>query len=682
MIKIGVVGNNGYIGSYIYDTLLNSGYDVIGIDYRYKSLSLYEISSLDVVIYAGGVTTRSLCSNLPKDEIVKKNIDDIIKISSTMNNKQLLIYLSTAAVYEGYGSSLQKESAIIDKDSLDTYSLSMYEKECEIAKLTSCNSVGLRIGMTCGISRKQRYDLAFMNMVHTSLTDGIIRLDINNPSRSILGLDDLIQSLKTLIIHRDNLNGHRVYNICSFNTDINELASYISLKLCSSIIPVNTTKSNKIGFSMDTSQFCRDFNFYFIETMESILFKFIKNKDIFNRFTSICRVCKNTGLELILDLGNQPLVNNLLLSSDDISELFPLNIYRCKECNHTQLGCTVPPLKMFNFYTYVSGISSSAIAHFKMLTEYLSLNAKTKSTVLELASNDGCQLDFFKADGFQTFGVDPAKNICEIANKKGHHIICDYWGNNKITGLPPSFDIILAQNVLAHVPDPIIFVEKCIYYMTEDTILYLQTSQCEMYLKNEFDTIYHEHMSFFTLESFKYLADKLNLYIYDINKFPIHGTSYGLLLKKRTNDQPHSSKFYSLLEDEYTANMYSTAFYYQYRAHVVKFKYDMLNVLEEHRTQYSIIGYGAAAKGITMLNYIDFKYIDYIVDDCELKSEKYSPGLKIPIVTKERLKSDMRNLLIIILPWNIKQEIIQKIQTLVQGRSVRILIPFPTISII
>jgi nucleoside-diphosphate-sugar epimerase len=679
MIKIGVVGNNGYIGSYIYDTLLISGYDVIGLDYRYKSINISEISSLDIILYAGGVTTRSLCSNLPKDEIVKKNIEDIIKISSNMNEKQLLIYLSTAAVYEGYGSNPQKESAIIHKDSLDTYSLSMYEKECVLMGSTSCNSVGLRIGMTCGISRKQRYDLAFMNMVHTSFTDGIIRLDINNPSRSILGLDDLVNSIKTLILHHNSLQGHRVYNICSFNTDVVQLANYISLKLSSSIIPINTMKTNRIGFTMDTNQFCTDFNFSFTETMETILDKFIEHRDIFNRFTTVCRICKNTGLELILDLGNQPLVNNLLLSSDDISEIFPLNIYRCRECHHTQLGCTVPPLKLFNFYTYISGISSSALAHFKMLTEYLSSNAKVKNTVLELASNDGCQLDFFKASGFQTFGVDPAKNICDIANKKGHHIICDYWGDKEITGLPSSFDIILAQNVLAHVPDPIMFVKKCLEYMTEDTILYLQTSQCEMYLKNEFDTIYHEHMSFFTLESFKYLANKLNLYIFDINKFPIHGTSYGLLLKKRTNDQSHCLKLASLLQDEYTANMYNTAFYYQYRAHVVKFKYDMLNILEEHRTQYSIIGYGAAAKGITMLNYIDFKHIDYIVDDCELKSGKYSPGLKIPIVTKERLINDMRNLLIIILPWNIKEEIIQKIQTFVQARNVRILIPFPDI---
>ena len=113
-----------------------------------------------------------------------------------------------------------------------------------------------------------------------------------------------------------------------------------------------------------------------------------------------------------------------------------------------------------------------------------------------------------------------------------------------------------------------------------------------------------------------------------------------------------------------------------------KFKYDILNILQEYRKNYTIVGYGAAAKGITMLNYIDFKHIDYIVDDCELKYGKFTPGLKIPIVSKETLQNDTRNLLIIILPWNIKEELIKKIQTLVQGRSVRMLISFPKIYII
>jgi nucleoside-diphosphate-sugar epimerase/2-polyprenyl-3-methyl-5-hydroxy-6-metoxy-1,4-benzoquinol methylase len=680
MSKIGLVGHNGYIGSYIYDTLLNTGYDITPLDYRYKPIDISDISMLNIIIYTGGVTTRSLCGVISKEEIVNKNVDDIIRLSTAMNSSQVMLYLSTAAVYEGYGSHPQEESVTVSKDILDIYSLTMYEKECAIARLTNCNSVGLRIGMTCGVSRKQRYDLAFMNMVHTSLTERVVHLDVNNPSRSILGLEDLFRCIETLITQRHTLTGHRVYNLCSFNTDMNQLATYISSELNSSIIPINTTKTNTIGFAMDTNRFCKDFRFSFHDTMSSILNNFMKNSSIFHSFTSKCRVCKGAGLELILDLGNQPLVNNLLLNREDDTEAFPLNIYGCKSCYHTQLGCTVPPLKMFKFYTYVSGVSSSAVGHFKMLSEYLIASAKGKSTVLELASNDGCQLDFFRAAGFQTFGVDPAQNICDIAKEKGHTIICDYWGDKDFPSLPKHFDIILAQNVLAHVPDPVIFVKKCVEYMNEDTILYLQTSQCEMYMHNEFDTIYHEHMSFFTLESFKMLAGKCNLTITRTEKFPIHGISYGLTFQ--TARGPHCQEFLSLLEEEHSRGMYSSLFYYKYRSKVIKFKYDMLNILEEYRKNYTIVGYGAAAKGITMLNYINFKHIEYIVDDCELKYDKYTPGLKIPIVKHEVLKHDTRPLLIIILPWNIKGELIQKIQTFVQGRNVRMLIPFPTICIL
>jgi 2-polyprenyl-3-methyl-5-hydroxy-6-metoxy-1,4-benzoquinol methylase len=299
-----------------------------------------------------------------------------------------------------------------------------------------------------------------------------------------------------------------------------------------------------------------------------------------------------------------------------------------------------------------------------MLAEYLISLANGNTTVLELASNDGCQLDFFRDAGFQTFGIDPAQNICDIAKTKGHIIICDYWGQKEFSSLPKYFDIILAQNVLAHVPDPMIFVKKCKEYMREDTILYLQTSQCEMYIRNEFDTIYHEHMSFFTLESFKTLAENAGLTITSMKKFPIHGTSYGLTFQ--TARGAHCPEFLEYLNEEHLQGMYSSSFYYGYRSKVIKFKYDMLNILEEYRKNYTIIGYGAAAKGITMLNYIDFKYIDYIVDDCELKYGKYTPGLKIPIVKHDVLKSDTRLLLVIILPWNIKEELIQKIQALLQ----------------
>ena len=228
---------------------------------------------------------------------------------------------------------------------------------------------------------------------------------------------------------------------------------------------------------------------------------------------------------------------------------------------------------------------------------------------------------------------------------------------------------------MAHVPDPIAFVKQCVKYMTDDTILYLQTSQCEMYIHNEFDTIYHEHMSFFTLESFKALADICNLTITDTNKFSIHGTSYGLLFQK--NKGAHCSKFVEYLDKEHAVNMYAAEFYYEYRTKVINFKYTILKMLDEFRANYTIVGYGAAAKGITMLNYINFKYIDYIVDDCKFKYGKYAPGLNIPIVTNDILLNDTRPLLIIILPWNIKNELIQKIKILIQGRSIPILIPFP-----
>jgi SAM-dependent methyltransferase len=619
---------------------------------------------------------------LKREDVNFRNVYDIVNLSSKLNESQLLVYLSTAALYEGYDTISANESFDILIDKLDIYAQSIYERDMSL-KRSKCRVIGLRIGMTCGISRRQRYDLAFMKMILTSVKEGVIYTDKNSPTRSILGLHDLYRSINAIICAETSYIGHRIYNICSFNIRINELAEYISSELKSDMRITDTYgRTGSVGFSMNTDSFCNDFNFVFKETKESILADFIKGKDMFMRFTNRCRICKSDTLSLILDLGNQPLANNLLLLKDDLSELFPLNIYRCNNCFHTQLGCTVPPLRMFDTYTYVSGVSSSAVKHFKFIADYLISKSEHKRNVLELASNDGSQLDFFKLAGFNTFGVDPAKNICEIAIQKGHTIISDYWGNTDLSDkLPSSFDIIIAQNVLAHVPDPVKFIKECVKYMRPSTILYVQTSQSEMYLNNEFDTIYHEHMSFFTLKSFKFLSETCELYISDMQKFPIHGVSYGLCFKKRENNEDHCSNFYAGLQNETEKMMYAPSFYYKYRLGVVKFKHDMLKILGEYKESYTIVGYGAAAKGITMLNYIGFRQVDYIVDDCVLKSGKFVPGLKIPIVKSDVLQADTRPLLIIILPWNIKDELIEKIRKLLLEKNFHILIPFPSISI-
>ena len=677
--NIGLIGSNGYIGSFLHDNLLKEGHKVVQLDYRCIPIDVYALRQFEIVIYTGGVTTRTLCGNLSGEVISQKNVTDIVEVASLLDESQTFVYLSSAAVYEGYGGAPQTEEATINEALLDPYTLSMYNKEMAVRRLP-VKSVGLRMGMTCGISRKQRFDLAFMRMVHSALTEGVVYMDTNNPFRSVLGLRDLFRCVQRIVVEANPMKGHHIFNLSSFNTNAAELVAYISSELNASVeLKPLSKKINAVGFTADASKFCETFGFTFEETAESILKVFLEHKAVFHRFTSKCRVCKASNMELVLDMGNQALANNLLLDEESQPQEYPLNIYRCCACHHTQLGCTVPPSEMFDSYTYLSGVSSSAVEHFNMLAEYLASHAKGRESVLEIACNDGCQLDFFRAAGFRTYGVDPASNICDMSRKKGHTVLLGYWGEEAFDSLPPKFDVILAQNVLAHVPDPVKFVNKCVDYMTDDTILYLQTSQSEMYLNNEFDTVYHEHMSFFTLESFKHLAEKCSLCIADVKKFPIHGVSYGVFLKKGGG---HCAALHSLLQDEHSKGMYTAHFYYQYRCNVVQFKYDMLKLLEGYRKDHTIVAYGAAAKGITMLNYIHFEHIDYIVDDCTFKYGKYSPGLNIPIVSKDVLAADQRNLMVIILPWNIKEELMAKIKLLLSNRTFKILNTFPKINVV
>jgi len=343
----------------------------------------------------------------------------------------------------------------------------------------------------------------------------------------------------------------------------------------------------------------------------------------------------------------------------------------CKDCLHSQQNFIVPPNKLFQNYSYVSGVGKTVFDYCetvaKIITNDLE-NPKSKK-ILDIACNDGSQLDAFKKLGWETYGVDPAENIVPIAIEKGHKVKIGFWGTNSFD--LPIFDAIIAQNVFAHVSDPISFLKECFNHMDSNSKLYIQTSQANMYVNSEFDTIYHEHISFFSAKSFKKAAEIANLDIVDIGKIPIHGTSFFVTFKKKNNFE--CTRLSSFIKEE--EETLTDEFFESYRTKILKVKEWTNDAISKEG--YNVVAYGAAAKGMILIKYFDIhSKIDYIVDDSIHKQGKYTPSTNIKIVSSDEFYKDERNLIILILAWNISDEIISNIKKNRKNKTI-IVCPYP-----
>lgn len=374
-----------------------------------------------------------------------------------------------------------------------------------------------------------------------------------------------------------------------------------------------------------------------------------------------CLCCKNKKLKLILDLGHHPLANNYLKTLNDYEPTFPLTLNLCENCYHLQLGYAVKPDILFKNYLYVSGTTQTIKHYFSWFAKYTIdlFESKKLKNVLEIACNDGSQLDFYKSYGLTTYGIDPAENLYPISSKN-HNIICDYFSHKYIDYYKQkNIDIIVAQNVFAHTDYPDNFLKYCKEIMNDNSLLFLQTSQADMIKNNEFDTIYHEHLSFFSIRSMYELSKKSQLFLIDVIKTPIHGNSNLFVFSKKNK----SNKIQELMNLEKQQGLYNIDTYNKY----AKKCYEIILKLNEKINElknlnYKIVGYGAAAKGMTVLNFGKIK-IDFIIDDNPLKQNLYTPGMHIPITNIDELDK-LKNDKIAFLPlaWNFFDEIKSKIK--------------------
>ncbi len=690
MKKILIIGACGYIGSFLYKNLNN--YIVSGIDINSNNdeiiqmhsnqLTIEDIEVYDIIIYLGGYSGHVQCNN--KDDVYEVNVQDLYNLSLKMNSNQLLIYASSSGLLEESGKNPANEDYTISS-TLPPYTNSMKLREEKMQSPDiKCICIGLRFGTVIGVSPTQRTDLVYISMIRDIFLKGYI--NVVNPEcyRGILWNWDLLRAFKKII---DNVWKPSVYNLSSFDTCIAKIANDLASKTSATTKFIHS-ENNTLGFSVDSSKFKKEYNFHFNGSHEVIVNELLNNVEyLCSSITKVsekskCRVCKSDNMSIILDLKQQPLANDYSDIKKE-NKTFPLCLIRCRDCNHTQLNYTVPPEDMFSNYSYNSGVSNTLKEYFKFIYNKCEKEVIDKNKiVIELACNDGTQLDVFKENGWKTIGIDPATNLVKLAENNGHKIYNIFWGNDPIPVDLETPSCIIAQNVLAHVPDPVLFLKSCRKIMNSDTLLYVQTSQCNMYLNGEFDTVYHEHLSYFTLSSMMKCCELSDLQVVDVVKTSIHGTSYLFTIRTiKTRDEIEDNNVDKLYSFEKISKLYTDFFYTRYNSRVNTICDWVRNKINKLKDEYDIICYGAAAKGMTLLNTLNIHSdIKYIVDDATMKHNKYTSS-NIFIYPTQKLTEITKKTVIIILAWNFSEEIIQNIKKYVRD-DILIMIPFPEQKII
>jgi SAM-dependent methyltransferase len=393
-----------------------------------------------------------------------------------------------------------------------------------------------------------------------------------------------------------------------------------------------------------------------------------------------CRSCGQTGLTIILSLGQTPLAN-ALLTSEQLGQTEPayaLDLAFCSNCSLVQITETVPPEKLFSEYLYFSSFSDTMVRHACEIAARLvqSRQLDTNSLVIEIASNDGYLLQHYKRAGVPVLGIEPASNIASVArDKHGIPTLCEFFDESlakRLSEQGQRADVIHANNVLAHVADLNGVARGLRLLLKDDGLAVIEVPYVRDMIDNcEFDTIYHEHLCYFSLASLKNLFERHGLFIKDVERLPIHGGSLRLFIGK---SQPDNA-------GEWGANRLE--FYRGFGAKVEKLREDLIALLTRLKAEGKrIAAYGASAKGSTLLNYcgLGTDVLDYVVDRSTVKQGYYTPGMHLPIYAPEELLKTQPDY-VLLLTWNFAEEILQQ-QAEFRRLGGRFIVPIPEIKIV
>jgi SAM-dependent methyltransferase len=401
-----------------------------------------------------------------------------------------------------------------------------------------------------------------------------------------------------------------------------------------------------------------------------------------------CRSCGKDGLTLVLSLGLSPLANALLTEEQltQPEEKFPLDLAFCAQCSLLQITETVPPEKMFREYLYFSSFSDTMVQHAGVIANRLVSDRKLgkDSLVLEIASNDGYLLQHYAKRGVPVLGIEPARNVAKVAvEERGIRTISEFFGKELAQSLVAQgerADVIHANNVLAHVPDLNGVIEGVAIVLKDDGVAVIEAPYAkELVDHREFDTIYHEHLCYFSLTALDNLMDRHGLVVSDVERLPIHGGSLRVFVSKKSAAQ-RSERVQKLLAEEAAGGIATIEPYVELAKRVEELKAELLRVLAALKADGKrIAAYGAAAKGSTLLNYfgIGKDTLDFVADRSTYKQGRYMAGVHVPIVAPSELLARQPDACLL-LTWNFAEEILAQ-QSEYRKKGGKFIIPIPEV---
>ena len=405
----------------------------------------------------------------------------------------------------------------------------------------------------------------------------------------------------------------------------------------------------------------------------------------------VCRLCGARLTQTFVDLGMSPLCESYV-SADALDEpeiFYPLHVRQCPSCLLVQLAAYVSGEDIFSDYAYFSSYSDSWVAHAKRfadsMIEKLALTAD--SLVTEVASNDGYLLQHFDAQGIPVLGVEPAKNVAEVAQSMGIPTVVEFLGLTTGSDIAERYghaDLVVANNVLAHVPDIRDFAAGLRALVKETGLVTLEFPHLlRLMQRRQFDTIYHEHYSYLSLLTATRALATAGLRVIDVEELDTHGGSLRVHARPEGHAGVPSARVQMLLEEEDRAGLHTLAGHAGFAGEVLRIKSDLLDFLvRAAREGRTVAGYGAPGKGNTLLNHCGIRedLLQYTVDRSPVKQGKYLPGTHIPIYAPERL-AETRPDFILVLPWNLRDEISQQLDY-ARSWGARLVFPIPELEIV
>ncbi|MBI2051388.1 methyltransferase domain-containing protein [Candidatus Roizmanbacteria bacterium] len=383
-----------------------------------------------------------------------------------------------------------------------------------------------------------------------------------------------------------------------------------------------------------------------------------------------CRICKGKRLYHFLSLGSMPIPNGFL-SRKDLTikeERYPLEVYVCEDCWLVQLTHVIPAEIMFKNYLYIPSTSQTMLEHFKafavgLVDEY---GLKPNDLIVDIGSNDGTLLGYFREQEMRVLGVDPASNIAQVARLKGIDTIDDFFTEELAKKIDKEYGkakVVTATNAVAHINDLHGLCQGVRLLLDKDGMFVMEYPYlADLLDKNEFDTIYHEHLSYFAIRPLITLFKQHGMQIFDIKRTPVHGGSILVYVSKKGSRHTPKDTVREFVQLELLKKLNKKEAYDEFARRVAGIKRDLMEYLKSLKSQRKrIVGYGAAAKGNVLLNYcgVTSELLSYIVDSIPYKQGRYTPGTHIPIYPEARLAKDRPDYTLL-LAWNFADEILKK----------------------